>query len=134
MPVDTSEKMVLPETPSRAIEDGWFYDDWHHMSAKGHHMIAQYMRNLLSTVKHDVFKEKRIGSFGVGDQCYNWFQSGDIDVKYSGAHANDLLASNNVNLGDPDFKKVTLEFDPVAGGVSHSIASLIFQCLLGWRT
>jgi hypothetical protein len=109
-------KMRLPETPLLAIDAGWFSDDWHHMSATGHRMIAQEMLDILSTVKHDVFKEKRIGSFGVGDQCYNWFQSGDIDVQYSGAHANDLLASNHANLGDPDFKKVTLEFDPVAGG------------------
>jgi len=109
-------KMGLPETPKRAIEAGWFSDDWHHLSAKGHRMITQHMLNLLSTVKHQVFKDKPVGSFGVGDQCYNWFQDGKIEVQYTNAHPNDLLATKNVNLGDPDFKKVTLEFDPAQGG------------------
>jgi CheY-like chemotaxis protein len=109
-------KMGLPDTPKKAIAAGWFSDDWHHLADKGHRMIAQHMLNLLSTVKHDVFKEKRLGSFGMGDQCYNWFQTGDIQVEYENAHPVDLLATKNVNLGDPDFKKITLEFDPVEGG------------------
>lgn len=109
-------KMPLPETPKIAIESGWFSDDWHHLAAKGHRMIAQSLLNLLQPMKAQVFRPKQLGTWGAGDQCYNWFQSGEIDVEYTHAKVNDLLAGQSVNLGDPDFKKVTLEFDPVLGG------------------
>jgi hypothetical protein len=117
-------KMPLPETPSIALEKGWFSSDWHHLSAVGHEMVAtKLLTEVLSPIRDQIFKApKALGSFGLGDQCYNWFQSGDLsNVSYEHAHTHDLLAKVRMNFGDPDYKKVTLEIDSVLGG------SLTFQ-------
>ena len=111
-------KMPLPPLPKNVINRGWFSDDWHHLSAVGHQMVAESLLNLLSPIRDDVFKApKALGTYGLGDQCINWFQSGDMSqITYEHGNVNDLIAGVKANLGDPDYKKVTLEIDSKLGG------------------
>jgi hypothetical protein len=86
--------LPLPESPKNAID--WFSADWWHLSAKGHLMVANGVLELLYSLRNDVFKPKRLGSFGEGDQCYNWlFDGHSKGIHYSNAEMAHLLAKES---------------------------------------
>jgi hypothetical protein len=72
--------LPFPKDPKEALE--WFSSDWWHLSALGHKMVADKVLKLLSTMKDDLFKEKRLGTFGFGDQCVSWVLSGKLDLPH----------------------------------------------------
>jgi hypothetical protein len=81
-----------PETPREAIEEHWFSRDWHHLSAFGHRIIAL---TIFDTLIKDVsmiplMPDKRVESWGLGDQCYNWFLTGHVPLAHDGAKLRDL--------------------------------------------
>jgi hypothetical protein len=73
--------LPFPKDPKQALE--WFSPDWWHLSALGHKLIADNVLKLLSTMKGDLFKDKRLGSFGFGDQCVSWVSSGKLDLPHT---------------------------------------------------
>jgi len=86
--------LPLPESPKDAIE--WFSEDWWHLSPKGHLMVANGVLELLYSLRNEVFKPKRLGSYGEGDQCYNWLFDGQPKgIQYSGAEMGKLLAKES---------------------------------------
>jgi hypothetical protein len=97
--------MPRPATVQEVVDKGWFSNDWHHLSAYGHQMVANNLLAFLQTVKQDVFKPKRLGTFGMGDQCWNWFESGDVQLDYFNAEPYNLMRNANA-------MKMTLEIDP----------------------
>jgi len=109
-------ELVRPENPAFAIENKWFSDrDWHHLSAVGHEVLAKDLLHALEGKQNnDMFKkEKRVGTWGMGDQCYNWFLSGKVAIDYEGAVMQNLLANtffSNMTA------KWTMQFDPISGG------------------
>jgi hypothetical protein len=86
--------LPLPESPKDAIE--WFSEDWWHLSPKGHLMVANGVLELLYSLRNEVFKPKRLGSYGEGDQCYNWLFDGQPKVEnFKGAEMVALLAEES---------------------------------------
>ena len=68
-----------PNSPKDAINEGWFGDDWHHFSEKGHRLIADDLKRFLADKHHEVYKPaKRFNIETLGDQCYNWSGSGTV--------------------------------------------------------
>jgi hypothetical protein len=109
-------ELVRPESPAYAIENKWFSErDWHHLSAIGHEILAKDLLHALEGKQNnDMFKrEKRVGTWGMGDQCHNWFVSGKVDIDYEGAVMHDLLAKT---VFANTTAKWTMQFDPVSGG------------------
>jgi hypothetical protein len=91
-----------PDSPKTCIHDQWFSPDWHHLSAHGHELLANdLMRFLNVDGKRDQVvgveqqpqsqRPKTLGTWGAGDQCYNWFMNGKIPLQYQGAEKVDLL-------------------------------------------
>jgi len=116
-------KMPLPETPKQAIANGWFAVDWHHLSKRGHENLAEGVLEFLLPLRGDVFKPKTLGSFGVGDQCYNWFQDGNITgISYSGANLKNLIAAQTKN--QPDSAKWVLEINSQTNNGSITFESM----------
>mmetsp|Transcript_15800 Transcript_15800/g.22581 ORF Transcript_15800/g.22581 Transcript_15800/m.22581 type:complete len:457 (-) Transcript_15800:486-1856(-) len=101
-------KLPLPENPKIAIDEGWFASDWHHLSHTGHKVVTDGILEILSQHQGDIFKGKRLGSFGLGDQCFSWFMDGDVKLEYDG----------EVKLLGPkeNSEKWVVEIDPVNGG------------------
>ena len=102
-------KLPLPQTPKIAIDSGWFNKDWVHLSPLGHCVVADGIFDLLSQHQTDIFKQKRLGSFGLGDQCYSWFTGREVNLKYDGVNHTILGSMENS-------EKWVLEVDPVNGG------------------
>ena len=102
-------KLPIPTTPKIAIDSGWFANDWHHLSESGHIVVANGILEILSKHQPDLFKSKRLGSFGLGDQCYSWFMDGNITVNYAGAELKLLGPTENS-------EKWVLEFNEFNGG------------------
>jgi hypothetical protein len=107
-----------PNSPKDAINEGWFGDDWHHFSEKGHRLIADDLKRFLADKHHEVYKPaKRFNIETLGDQCYNWFGSGTVVLpKYDGLTLKNLAGANN-NDGNTDYdnNKWVLEVDPRNG-------------------
>jgi len=85
-----------PASPKTCITEKWFADDWHHLSARGHEILSiDLMRYFGLVGKLDLIKRrpKTLGTWNGGDQCYNWFMSGNIPLHYEGAEKKDLLQS-----------------------------------------
>jgi hypothetical protein len=103
----------LPENPRQAIDNNWFQDDWHHPTEAGHMEIANGILEILSHHQEELFKSKRVGSFGLGDQCMSWYQDGGkgLSVDVDGvniAEKTKLIGSGN---------KYAVEMDSLEGGV-----------------
>jgi hypothetical protein len=83
-----------PESPKTCITKQWFAPDWQHLSARGHEILAiDLMRYLGFDGKRDKVEQrpKTVGTWLGGDQCYNWFMSGNIPLPYQGAEKVDML-------------------------------------------
>jgi len=67
-------------TPEDAVNSGWFTADWNHLTTRGHQAMALKLTNFFlkreRLMKQLYFPNKPIGSYGVGDQCYNWHHNG----------------------------------------------------------
>lgn len=85
-----------------------------HLSQKGHELLARGILDVLSEAEDDIFKPKRLGSFGLGDQCYQWFADGNIPIGYTGGALFNLIARDTAR--DPSFAKWVLEMDMENGG------------------
>jgi hypothetical protein len=83
-----------PESPKTCITEQWFAPDFRHLSARGHEILANdLMRYLGLDGKRDKVEQrpKTVGTWMGGDQCYNWFMSGNIPLPYQGAEKVDML-------------------------------------------
>lgn len=105
--------MPRPETVQEVLDAGWFSSDWHHLSKEGHTMIANELLQLLQEHRETVFAAKELGTFGIGDQCWNWFQNGDIGIDYFNASPFNLLGEGPNNPSG--LKKMTLSMDTKGG-------------------
>lgn len=82
----------------------------HHLSKHGHENLAEGVLEFLLPLRGEVFKPKTVGTFGVGDQCFNWFQDGNITgINYSGFNLKNLIAAQTKN--QPDSAKWVLEIN-----------------------
>jgi len=102
-----------PKSPETCIREGWFNDnDWHHLSETGHRVLANDLIQFLDSKREALFShDKPLGSWGVGDQCYNWVQSGNNPLITSGAEMVDLLANTGA-----DVSRWALEFSAEEDG------------------
>jgi len=99
-------------TPQEVLKQKWFAEDWHHLTQEGHKNVAVGVANMLRDDK-DLWEQafsndKPLGSWSMGDQCYNWYFSGEINVEYTGAEFN--CEQNRYNMA------CSLEIDPTNGG------------------
>lgn len=106
-----------PDTPRQAITEGWFVDDWHHFSEKGHRLIADNLIRFLSEKHDELFKNsKRFNAEIFGDQCYNWFETGRVDLPFYDGGVLKNLATTGTNTNEIiDNNKWVLEIDPING-------------------
>lgn len=87
-----------------------FAGDWHHLSPKGHEKVAD---DLMEMIKEHITSEGHIepilGTWGLGDTCHIWFNTGETNLLYIGAEMNQMgaIRGNNVFEG-----KYVLEFPP----------------------
>jgi hypothetical protein len=75
--------------------------------------IANGILEILSHHQEDLFKYKLLGSFGMGDQCLNWYQDGGkgLSVYVDGENIAEKIAL--VGSGN----KYAVEIDSLKGGV-----------------
>lgn len=107
-----------PLSPKNAIKEGWFVDDWHHFSEKGHRLIADDLSRFLADKHQELYKTpKRFNIETSGDQCYNWFGTGNVELpKYDGVTLKNLAGANHKDGNtDYDSNKWVLEVDPRNG-------------------
>jgi len=103
------------KSPQEILDEGWFAEDWHHLSQAGHKKVANGIAYFLQHYKpKDLWSQafaqpKQLGSWALGDKCFNWFYSGDVQVSYSGAklHCDEMT--------DP--MSCTLDIDAREGGM-----------------
>jgi len=83
------------------------FADLVHPNDEGHALIARDIKKIISKVKTK--RSDRVGTWGDGDFCASWFQSGAIDHNH---HNNIALRSPNTPLNKFDEKKekYALEF------------------------
>lgn len=89
----------FPRNPMQTLS--LYSDDWWHLSAEGHKVIANGILQLLSTIQEDVFKAKHLEKFKKGDQCLNWLLGGNAMISYSNVAMDRMLdseVSNNTDL------------------------------------
>lgn len=117
----------LPENPRLAFDNKWFQDDWHHPTEAGHLEIANGILDIFSHHQEELFKHKRLGSFGLGDQCMSWYQDGGkgLSVDVDGAN----IAEKTVMIGSGN--KYAVEIDSLKGGVVTFESSLDEQVPVG---
>jgi hypothetical protein len=74
---DLDEPLMSPQ--QIIIQDQWFCSDWYHFAKEGDRQNAtgiastlqnSYASNVYAPVLND---SKRLGAWGLGDQCYNWY-------------------------------------------------------------
>jgi hypothetical protein len=83
----------LPSTPKVALGIGWFGPDWQHLSTKGREVLAIGIVDILCSHKTDVrSRSKRLGTFGKGDQCFQWLANGIVQPMFTGATLVNLIA------------------------------------------
>ena len=77
-------KMQRPLYPQKAFEASWFAKDYHHLSAKGHAIVASDLYALLE--RPDVLSvpvsnlQVQVPSWGQGDQCHSWYETGNTGL------------------------------------------------------
>jgi len=98
-------------SPQEVLTQGWFAEDWHHLTQEGHKNVAIGIAEMLKKDQklwNQAFMDgKPLGSWSLGDQCYNWYFSGKINVSYTGAK---FVCEENTNMD------CSLEMDPRQGG------------------
>lgn len=80
-----------------------FSDDWFHLSEEGHRVVAQAVKDFLQTIP--VKRSDEVGTWGKGDLCHKWYESGKVDIPFS-----DGVTMNQYKPG-----KYALQF-PSTGG------------------
>jgi hypothetical protein len=90
----------------------WFVLFRHHLSQKGHEMVANGLLEMLSSASlhNEVLQSKALGSFGLGDHCYTWFLDGNVEVSYTGGKLLNLLSEETKN--NPESAKWVIEAIP----------------------
>lgn len=63
-----------------------------------------------SSLHEEVAQSKILGTFGMGDQCYNWFQDGNVELSYTGGRLVNLLSEQAKT--SPDSAKWVIEIIP----------------------
>lgn len=102
---------IFPKPDEPKDADEYFAHDRHHISENGHQFIASKLVHLLgetSFVKSaddnlDIFK------WGNGDQCENWFDTGEIDGFVVEEYEEGIMKSMKDDNGN-DNNKFTIEF------------------------
>eukprot|EP00549_Striatella_unipunctata_P026044 CAMPEP_0118710582 /NCGR_PEP_ID=MMETSP0800-20121206/23479_1 /TAXON_ID=210618 ORGANISM="Striatella unipunctata, Strain CCMP2910" /NCGR_SAMPLE_ID=MMETSP0800 /ASSEMBLY_ACC=CAM_ASM_000638 /LENGTH=403 /DNA_ID=CAMNT_0006614815 /DNA_START=319 /DNA_END=1530 /DNA_ORIENTATION=+ len=98
----------------------WFDTDWHHLSDKGHAAVAHAIESKLEQLSVDPAKQMRtakLGSWGDGDACISWFESGDCPIGYSDGVILKAMDSSNkkhsleIYYGVPGTVRVVNPFD-----------------------
>jgi lysophospholipase L1-like esterase len=117
--------MTRPASPSKCIREEWFAPDWHHLSAKGHDILANdllaFLRDsaLLANIRAQP-SHKPLGPWEGGDQCYNWFMSGQNPLKVTGANMKNMLKN-------PTNQKWVLEVDGDGAATTDGGATIEFD-------
>lgn len=72
-------------------ERQWFMEDLHHFSTEGHLLIAKDLERIIKEeidININLLDDQigKVGSWGRGDKCYSWFQTGQVpsDIVLSG--------------------------------------------------
>lgn len=68
----------------------WFGPDMLHLSEEGHREVARRIEELVDSElkSRPPLHEKRLGTFGDGDDCNNWFLDGDCRIQYNASTGN----------------------------------------------
>jgi len=99
----------MPFSPRRDGPGGWvdigdklLASDSFHLSSMGHEDLANQVRAIVDRV--GVSKNSRVQKFSHGDQCYNWFQTGEISPGLT-------FGSNGKLAAMPNTQKYVLSFE-----------------------
>ena len=108
-------QVPMPESPQVAFDEHWFGPDYHHLSSQGHAMVANHLVKLLRNESimsnhqqpdiNDISlapDESGIGSWGAGDQCYSWYETGTHpDIQVDGGTVKNFVKNDKwaVNVG-----------------------------------
>jgi len=58
-----------------------FAGDWFHLSEDGHREVAQAVRVILKN--NPIKRSDEVGTWGKGDLCYQWYETGKVDIPFS---------------------------------------------------
>jgi len=125
------------QMPIDVFEKGWFADDWQHLSETGHEFLAddiiRFLTSMPDIVRRMISNEKRVMAPESDDQCYKWFDSGQLpsppDFYYEGAALHDIISHH------PNESKWLLEFSPGGGLIKfHSKFSFPVPLTLAYMT
>jgi hypothetical protein len=104
-------------SPQEVLDQGWFGADWHHLKQKGHQNVAVGIANMLKEDQklwdQAFLDNKPLGSWSLGDQCFNWYYSGKINAAKVQYDAGAKYVCQNQYQGTAD---CSLEIDPQQGG------------------
>jgi hypothetical protein len=118
-------QLPMPEeSPQIAFQQHWFGPDFHHLSKEGHALVAGHLAQMLqdekimggggssssssSSIRQDIHDitisstEEGIGSWGAGDHCYSWYETGTHpDVQVDGGTVKNFVKPDKwaVNVG-----------------------------------
>ena len=106
--------LPMPNTPQIALDEHWFGPDYHHLSNEGHALVAEHLVKLLQDEQItgppkqlDIYgiplaPDKDIGSWGEGDQCYSWYETGiHPNIRVDGGTVKNFVKNDKwaVNVG-----------------------------------
>lgn len=97
----------IPDSPAEAFK--WYALDAHHLSPEGHRMVAGAVLRIAESILPPV-KTEKVGTWGLGDYCDNWFSDGKINLQHVGGKIMPLS-------GDKYKDKFTLEFSEEGGSI-----------------
>ena len=92
--------LPVPENPAEAKQ--FFAHDSHHLSVKGHNLVAEHVLNLMNDIVMSNAPLKfQFGTWGAGDYCDNWYKTGKIKLPYTGAKMKPILSHSKYALEFP---------------------------------
>jgi len=74
---DVDEKTLMLSTMKM------FAGDWFHLSEDGHREVAQAVKVILKN--NPIKRSDEVGTWGTGDLCYKWYETGKVDIAFSDA-------------------------------------------------
>ena len=76
-------KFPRSERPEEKKEIATFFaGDHHHLSVLGHDLVKTNINHIIR--KQGIVSKPKLGSWLGGDKCSNWFQSGQMNLNYTG--------------------------------------------------
>jgi hypothetical protein len=100
-------QVPMPESLQITFDEHWFGPDYHHLSSQGHAMVANHLAKMLrdesivgSPKRFDIHgiplaPDEGIGSWGEGDQCYSWYETGTHpDIRVDGGTVKNFVKND----------------------------------------